>query len=70
MGKGDRFWKMEARKTALRKAEASGAVADSMEVRKAIMARFHSGEWTLEQCKAELARVKREGKTTRADFYR
>jgi hypothetical protein len=58
---------------ALRLADEQGEVADSMEVRKAIMAKFHAGEWPLDQCKAELRRVQREaranGKTLREDFF-
>lgn len=44
---------------ALRKAEAAGIVADNMDVRKALMARFRSGELTLEQVQSELKRIKR-----------
>lgn len=55
-------------------AEANGRVADSMEVRKALMARVHSGEITLDVAQAELARIKRgakaAGMTTRARAFR
>lgn len=61
--------KFEAR----RAAEASGQVADSMEVRKAIMARFHAGEITLQQAQVEIAHIKRgakkAGKITRAQAF-
>lgn len=57
----------------LRKAEDEGRVADSMEVRLALMARFHSGDLTLEQVQAELKRIKRgakaQGKVTRNQAF-
>ncbi len=59
---------------AIRNAEANGEVADSLEVREALMARVHRGEITLEGAQAELKRIKRNasktGKTTRAGIYR
>ena len=58
---------------ALRDAEAEGLVADSMEVRKALLERMHAGELTLDEVKAELARIKRQGRksgmVTRAQAY-
>lgn len=58
----------------LRKAEAAGEVADSMEYRKALLARFHAGEMTLEQVQAELTatqrKAKRDGKKVRNDFFK
>ncbi|MBB4342107.1 hypothetical protein [Rhizobium leguminosarum] len=51
------------RREAQRQAEAEGKVADSMEVRKALMQRFHNGEITLEQAQAELAKIKRNAKS-------
>jgi hypothetical protein len=69
-----RFERKLAQREAAQKAEAAGEVADSMEVRKALMARFHSGEITLEQAQAELTRIKknakRAGLKTRDQFYR
>jgi hypothetical protein len=54
-------------------AEQRGEVADSMDVRKAILARFHSGELSLDECQAELRRVKDEGRASgkilRSDFF-
>lgn len=50
------------RRDAQKQAEAEGKVADSMEVRKALMQRFHDGEITLEQAQAELAKIKRNAK--------
>jgi len=65
------------RREALRRvehAESSGQVADSMELRKQLLARVHAGEMTLEEAQAQLARVKRQaksnGKVTRAQAYR
>jgi hypothetical protein len=67
-------WFVSRRKfEAQRQAEAAGLVADSMEVRKAIMARFHAGEITLEQAQAEIDRIKRgakkAGKITRNQAF-
>lgn len=74
MAKGDRFWRNEERKDALRKAEAAGQVADSMEARRSIMGRVHAGEITLEQAQAELAKIKRgaakSGQLTRSQAFR
>lgn len=74
MAKGDRFWRIEAQKRALREADAGGQVADSMEVRKALMERVHKGEITLEEAQAELAKIKRgakaAGKVTRSQAFR
>lgn len=74
MAKGDRFWRIEAQKRALKEADTSGQVADSMEVRKALMDRVHKGEITLEQAQAELAKIKRgakaAGKVTRSQAFR
>jgi hypothetical protein len=73
MAKGDRFWRNLEKRDALKKAEADGLLADSMEVRIALMARVHSGEITLEQAQAELKRIKRgakaAGKTTRSQAF-
>jgi len=62
MGKGDAFWNAVAKRDALKQAETSGKVADSMEVRKALMERVHTGEITLEQAQEELAKIKRGAK--------
>lgn len=59
---------------AVREAESKGEVADSMEVRLALIARMEAGELTLAQVKEELKRVKRKaksnGQVTRAKAYR
>lgn len=74
MGKGDRFWRVEARKKALRDAEVEGRTADSMEVRLALMDQVRRGEITLEAAQTELKRIKRgakaSGKVTRAQAFR
>lgn len=58
----------------VRAAEATGGVADSMEVRKALILQMDAGELTLAEVQAELARLKRgakrAGKITRASAYR
>lgn len=46
----------------IRAEEAAGNVADSMEVRIAIMERIKAGEITLEEGQKELARIKRTAK--------
>lgn len=54
--------------------EADGAVADSMDVRKVLIAKMNAGEMTLAEVQAELARIKRgakkAGQITRAQTYR
>ena len=50
------------RRDAQKALEFEGKVADSLEVRKAIMARFHSGEITLEQAQAEVKTIQRNAK--------
>ena len=73
MAKGNRFWRNLERRDALKKAEAAGQVADSMEVRMAIMKRVETGEITLEQAQAEIASIKRQanaaGKMTRNQAF-
>jgi len=59
---------------AVHAAEAAGEVADSMEVRRAIVERMKAGELTLEQAQAELKRLRagatKAGKTTRSRVWR
>lgn len=61
--------KLDAQKAA----EANGEVADSMDVRLALIKRMHDGEFTLEEMQAELKRIKRgakkAGKITRDQAY-
>ena len=65
---------LEARKRALKKAEAHGTVYDSMTVRVALMNRVRSGEITLLEAQEEIARLKiqarKDGQLTRNDFFR
>ncbi|MGH0004477.1 hypothetical protein ACQU0X_30805 [Pseudovibrio ascidiaceicola] len=55
------------------KAEKQGIVADSKEVRMALMAQVHNGDKTLEEVQAALKKIKRnakkEGKITRNQAY-
>lgn len=55
------------------KEEAANNVADSMEVRKQLMARVEAGEITLEDAQKQLAKIKsgakRAGKKTRNQAY-
>lgn len=68
-----RFERRLVQREAHKKAEAAGEVADSMDVRMALMKRVHDGEITLEQAQAELAKIKRgakrNGLKTRDQFY-
>lgn len=56
-----------------RRSEAAGEVADSLDVRMALIKRMEAGELTLEQVQAELKRIKRgakaAGKVTRAQAF-
>jgi hypothetical protein len=62
------------KRAAVNAAEAAGEVADSMQVRAALVARIKAGEITHEQALAELTKIKRgakaAGKTTRARAWR
>jgi len=53
--------------------EAEGVVADSMDVRRALMIRVHAGEITLEEAQAQLKKIKngakRNGQITRNQAY-
>lgn len=74
MARGDRFWINEEKRAAVKKAEAAGDIADSMEYRRSLIEKMKRGEMTLEQVQAELVKTqraaKRNGKTTRAEVYR
>jgi hypothetical protein len=74
MAKGDRFWRKAAQHDAMNKAETEGRVADSMEVRTALVEKMNSGELTLQEVQAELKRIKRDAKknglVTRNQAYR
>lgn len=66
-------WIRTRKHDAIRKAEAEGKVADSMEYRVALMERIHKGEITLAEAQAELKRTKRNAKkngmTTRNSVF-
>ena len=51
-----------AGRSLIKKAEADGVVADSMDVRKEIIRRIESREITPEQGQAELRKIKRDAK--------
>ena len=61
------------KRAALKNAENSGIVADSIDVRKALMERVYSGEITLESAQKELEKIKRtaksQGKITRSQAF-
>ena len=61
------------RRDAQKQAEADGKVADSMDVRLALMDRFHKGEITLEEAQAQLKKIKsaakRNGQITRNQAF-
>lgn len=66
--------RVRAKFAAVRQAEADGIVADSLDVRKALIKRMKAGELTLAQVQSELAKIKRaakkNGQTTRAKVWR
>jgi hypothetical protein len=70
----DRFDAAIDKRKALATAETSGVLADSMEVRLALLARVRLGEITLGECQAELKQLKRNaaknGQTTRSKVWR
>lgn len=61
------------KRAALKEAEASGKVADSMAVRLALMEAVHKGTITLEAAQAELKRIQNSaatyGKVTREQAF-
>jgi hypothetical protein len=70
----DHFQATREKRAAVTRAEAAGDVADSMEVRLAIVARMDAGEITHAEALVELKRIKagasKAGKTTRARAWR
>ncbi len=68
-----RFEALMDKRDTLKTAEAAGQVADSMDVRLALMDRVDKGEITLEQAQAELKKIKsgakRSGKVTRSQAF-
>lgn len=61
------------KRAAVKASEASGQVADGMDVRLALMERVRTGEITLEQAQAELKKIKSgakaKGLVTRAQAF-
>lgn len=68
------YFEHSRRLDVVKQAESDGKVADSMDVRAALLQRMKVGELTLEQVQAELKRLKRNasknGQVTRARAYR
>ena len=60
--KRTRFEALMDKRAALKKAEFDGLVADSLDVRMALIKRMNDGELTLEQVQSELKRIKRDAK--------
>lgn len=69
-----RYDAAQEKKAAVRAAEASGVLADSMDVRLALIRRMEAGELRPDQMQAELKRIKRDahknGLRTRDEVYR
>lgn len=65
---------IKRKRDAVREAELNGDVADSMDVRMAMVKRYESGEISMEEMQSGLASIKkaakRNGKTTRANVFR
>jgi hypothetical protein len=70
----DRFLRMLRKQNGIKKAETEGLVADSLDVRMAILQRIHSGAITLEEGQGELKKIKRgahkKGLLTRTEAWR
>lgn len=58
-----RFETAMDKRRAVKAAEKAGRVADSKDVRLALMARVHSGEITLAQAQTELTQIQRDAST-------
>ncbi len=67
------YFKHQDRMKQQREAEDSGRVADSLDVRVALLERMHAGELTLAEVQAEVKRLKRnakaKGQITRNQAY-
>lgn len=68
-------WERRSRqRSQLNRAEEQGRVADSMEVRHALLEKVRKGEATLAEAQAELMKIKRNAKknglVTRSQAYR
>lgn len=62
MERRSRFWAMSDKRDAVEKAEKDGLIADSGEVRLALMQRVYNKEITLEQAQEELKKIKKNAK--------
>lgn len=62
MEKRDRFTVSLDKRANVKKCEADGIVADSTEIRMALMAQVRNGERTLADVQAELKKIKRNAK--------
>lgn len=69
----DRFTASLEKRAAVNDAEKNGQVADSMDVRAALIAQLQSGEKTLDEIQEELRQIKRNakknGKVTRSQAW-
>lgn len=74
MSRRDWYDRRLDKRVALQLAEEQGLVADSAEFRTALVVKLKSGEYTLEDVRRELSKVKREakknGKKTRTQIWR
>lgn len=61
------------KRAAVKNSEANGEVADNMDVRRALMAKVHSGEITLQDTQSQLKKIqnqaKKKGQVTRAQAF-
>lgn len=68
-----RFEASIEKREAVKQAESSGQVADSVEVRLALMERVHKGEITLEEAQKQLKKIKSgakaKGMVTRSQAF-
>lgn len=62
MEKRDRFTASLDKRANVERCEKEGLIADSTEVRMALMAKVNSGECTLKEAQAELKKIKRNAK--------
>lgn len=62
MERRDRFQARMDKRASLKQGEEDGIVADSLDVRRALMDKVNSGECTLEEVQAELKKIKRNAK--------
>lgn len=68
------YFRAAEKRAAVRQAEAAGEVADSLDVRLALIERAKAEGWDTERLQTELKRIKRgakaAGKKTRAQAWR